>query len=42
MTLTTEPNGKTRTKLTRERVVDAALQLMDAEGLEAVTMRASG
>jgi AcrR family transcriptional regulator len=28
-----------RTPLTRERIVDAALRLMDAEGLEAVTMR---
>jgi AcrR family transcriptional regulator len=40
MTFTTEQNAKTRSKLTRERVVDAALELMDAEGLEAVTMRA--
>ncbi|MDP9329474.1 MAG: TetR/AcrR family transcriptional regulator [Actinomycetota bacterium] len=30
---------KTREKLTRERVIDAALQVMDAEGLEAVSMR---
>jgi AcrR family transcriptional regulator len=40
MTLATEPHDKPRTKLTRERVVDAALKPMDAEGLEAVTMRA--
>jgi AcrR family transcriptional regulator len=31
--------GERREPLTRQRVVDAALQIMDAEGLEAVTMR---
>src|SRR5262245_63179801 len=31
-----------REPLTRERIVDAALGLMDAEGLEAVTMRRIG
>jgi len=30
---------KTREKLTRERVVEAALRVLDAEGIEAVTMR---
>src|SRR5437773_696462 len=30
---------KAREKLTRERIVEAALQVMDAEGLEAVSMR---
>ena len=30
---------RSREPLTRERVVDAALRVMDAEGLEAVTMR---
>jgi AcrR family transcriptional regulator len=31
-----------RERLTRERIVDAALGIMDAEGLEAVTMRRVG
>jgi AcrR family transcriptional regulator len=34
---TTAP--KQRTPLTRERIVDAALQVMDAEGLDALSMR---
>jgi AcrR family transcriptional regulator len=40
MTLKEQPSPPVRTKLTRERVVDAALALMDTDGLEAVTMRA--
>jgi AcrR family transcriptional regulator len=40
---TISPEGamtiKTREKLSRERIVEAALQLMDREGLDAVTMR---
>lgn len=32
-------SAKTRERLTRERVVEAALRVMDAEGLEAVSMR---
>jgi AcrR family transcriptional regulator len=34
--------SKNRERLTRERIVDAALRIMDAEGLEAVTMRRIG
>jgi TetR/AcrR family tetracycline transcriptional repressor len=34
-----EPTGKVRERLTRERVIDAALQVMDSEGLDAVSMR---
>ena len=34
-----ENGARTREPLTRERVIDAALRVMDAEGLEAVTMR---
>jgi TetR/AcrR family tetracycline transcriptional repressor len=36
------PIVKTRERLTRERVVSAALEVMDAEGLEAVSMRRVG
>src|SRR5205085_4540353 len=35
-------NVQARERLTRARVVDAALRLMDAEGLEAVSMRRLG
>jgi len=38
MVRTTTP-AKQRTPLTRERIVAAALRIMDSEGLEAVTMR---
>lgn len=40
MTLKTQHSEAVRAKLTRDRVTGAALALMDAEGLEAVTMRA--
>lgn len=40
MVLKAQPDPHVRLKLTRERVIEAALQLMDDEGLEAVTMRA--
>jgi len=40
MTLKAQLSPAVRAKLTRERVIGAALQLMDDEGLEAVTMRA--
>jgi AcrR family transcriptional regulator len=40
-TTQTEPAGR-REPLTKERIVDAALRVMDAEGLEAVTMRRIG
>jgi AcrR family transcriptional regulator len=36
---TAENNRGTRERLTRERIVEAALDIMDREGLEAVTMR---
>jgi len=38
----TEPTTERREPLTRGRIVEAALRLMDAEGLEAVTMRRIG
>jgi AcrR family transcriptional regulator len=38
----TVKDRKAREPLTRDRIVDAALRLMDAEGLEAVTMRRLG
>lgn len=34
--------GKQREKLTRDRVIDAALRIMDEEGLDAVSMRRVG
>jgi AcrR family transcriptional regulator len=34
-----EKHGKNRERLTRERVIEAALKVMDTEGLEAVSMR---
>lgn len=34
--------GRPREPLTRDRIVDAAVRIMDAEGLEAVTMRRIG
>jgi TetR/AcrR family tetracycline transcriptional repressor len=34
--------GKRREKLTRDRVIDTALRIMDEEGLEAVSMRRVG
>ena len=41
--VTTDLSHKThREPLTRERIVEAALRLMDAEGLDAVTMRRIG
>jgi len=39
MPATTESTAKPRERLTRERVIEAALRIMDAEGIEAVTMR---
>jgi AcrR family transcriptional regulator len=38
----TDPITGNRMRLTRERVVDAALRIMDTEGLEAVSMRRVG
>jgi AcrR family transcriptional regulator len=37
--MTAETTAKTRERLTRERVVEAALHVMDTDGLEAVSMR---
>jgi len=37
--MTTRTTPKPRERLTRDRVVDAAVHIMDTEGLEAVTMR---
>ena len=39
MVTKTDPSAKPRERLTRERVIDAALGVMDSEGLEAVSMR---
>jgi AcrR family transcriptional regulator len=39
MPATTRSSTKPRERLTRDRVIDAALRIMDAEGVEAVTMR---
>ncbi len=39
MSTKTVPNAKPRERVTRDRVIDAALQIMDAEGVEAITMR---
>src|SRR4026208_1868729 len=39
MVTKTDPNAKPRERLTRERVIDAALRVMDSEGLDAVSMR---
>ena len=39
---TANRNRNRREKLTRERVVDAALRIMDEEGLDAVSMRRVG
>jgi AcrR family transcriptional regulator len=39
MTTTTPTTTKPRERLTRERVIDAALAVMDSEGLDAVSMR---
>lgn len=36
---TTKTPARTRERLTRDRVIEAALHVMDAEGLDAVTMR---
>jgi AcrR family transcriptional regulator len=38
-TRTSENEGKNRQRLSRERIVAAAMRIMDAEGLEAVSMR---
>ena len=40
MTLGTE--SKQREKLSRDRIIDTALQIMDDEGLDAVSMRRVG
>jgi AcrR family transcriptional regulator len=38
-TRTSENEGKNRQRLSRERIVAAAMRIMDAEGLDAVSMR---
>jgi AcrR family transcriptional regulator len=35
----TEPAARPRERLTRDRVIDAALEIMDEEGIEAISMR---
>lgn len=40
--MTQRSEGKQRAKLTRDRVIDAALRIMDEEGLDAVSMRRVG
>jgi AcrR family transcriptional regulator len=40
--MTQGTQGKQRERLTRDRVIEAALHLMDTEGLEAVSMRRVG
>lgn len=42
MSMETVPKARQRERLTRERVVSAALSVMDREGLEAVSMRRVG
>src|SRR5262245_38399910 len=39
MATNTETVARTRERLTRDRVVEAAIRIMDDEGLDAVTMR---
>jgi AcrR family transcriptional regulator len=40
--MTQRTEGKQREKLTRDRVIEAALRIMDEEGLDAVSMRRVG
>ena len=40
--MTQRTESKQREKLTRDRIIDAALQIMDDEGLDAVSMRRVG
>jgi AcrR family transcriptional regulator len=37
-----EPEGRQRTPLTREAIVDAAMRVLDSEGVDALTMRRLG